>query len=175
MKLRMDLNGIITTIKITGYAPSKGWDTDCWCRIDYSYTSEPWLNYAHEDDELFMPHEIEYIVERLKDFVSGEINEVVRLGFIEPDLSFIFYPSKMVYENKTYSMRPAYPTNDIQMDWRIRFWHRENGLTDNYLSMRMGRQDIEALLLYLRFVIGEVNISDKNIQKMIHYGYFLDS
>ncbi len=174
MKLRFNLGGILTTMEIKGYTPSKGFEWDHWCRTDYSYVADPWLNRTYTDTEIFMPHEIETLVHGLKMFLSGEVNEVASMNFIEPDFSFIFYPPKTPCASDVYSLFPSFPSDDIELDWRIRFWHMENGLTDNYLSMRMYRPAIEALLLYLRFIIGEVDISDKNVQKMIRYGYFMD-
>lgn len=53
---------------------------------------------------------------------------------------------------------------DISADWRF-FW--ENGLTDNFISVSLQRENIEDLLVYLKAVKGILSEKDPEVQSRI--------
>lgn len=65
-------------------------------------------------------------------------------------------------------MRPGCEIVDIDMEWKISFWH--DGLTANYLSVTLDRTDIESLLLYLRLVMGELQKTAPEIKVLMDKG-----
>jgi len=57
---------------------------------------------------------------------------------------------------------------DIDAEWRVTFWH--DGLTANYLSVTLGRKDIEYLLLYLQLVIRAVDEGSPDVRRLQNAG-----
>lgn len=164
MILRLNLSGIVVTMKIWNYVPSRGFEWDGWCKTDISWVSEPWLNLSYHEDEIFMPNEIEETVKMLKAFLNNEFTEVETWRFIEPDFEFILHPQR---KEPRFMTRPTFELMDVSMEWKVSFWHRESGLTGNYLLLDLEKQDIEKLLLYFQIVIGEVNTADERVQEMV--------
>ena len=71
---------------------------------------------------------------------------------IEPDFKFILYPEEDLRNNPNYTyVQPGYEIVDIYLEWRVYFWNE--GLTDNYLTVTLGREEITMLRDYLRTVI----------------------
>ena len=101
------------------------WDSE-WCRCDFLFASGDWLNYHKENDEVLL--------------------------CIEPDFVFELYPQMDLREDPKYTyVQPGYEIQDIYVEWKIYFWH--GGLTDNYLTITLGREDIARLRDYLKLVI----------------------
>ena len=68
------------------------------------------------------------------------------MGFVEPDLTFIINPK-------------------VDIDLQIHFW--DEGLTANYLSLCFDRNNLECLLVYLRYITKEIQTDDEMLQKLI--------
>lgn len=154
MTLIMDLDGITVKLKIWNYRPSSevDWTAD-WCKTDFSFTAEPWLNYHMEEDEVFLSCELEELYDALGLLLSGEMTERTEMDMMEPDFSFVLHPRREQREDpRPLRDRGEYETEDICVDWKVSFWH--DGLTKNYLSVRLNREDIEQLRNYLAIVIG---------------------
>ena len=157
MWLKMDLDGIILSLQIRNYVKTShdDWDSK-WCKVDFSLVSEPWLDYKITNDETLLASEIDGLCEALEKLLNDRIPSTYKFTFIEPDFEFILNPKSHVSGNHFV---------DIDMDWKVSFWH--DGLTANYLSVCLSREDIEQLLLYLQLISGTRSVGDPAIEQLI--------
>lgn len=174
MWLNLDLSGIRFSMQIRNYrkVSADDWDST-WCETDFSFISDEWLNYKKENDEIFLAREIENLAKELDDLLNDKLDTPTEFNCIEPDFNFILNPKKdLRLDPKIAYVRPGCEIEDIDMEWKVSFWHE--GLTDNYLSVSLVRSDIECLLLYLRFIIGEVQESSPEIKALMSKGIISD-
>lgn len=170
MWLKLDLSGIKLSMQIRNYrkVSADDWDST-WCKTDFAFVSDDWLNYRKENDEVFLAREIEDLAKSLDDLLNDRLNAPTEFNCIEPDFNFAFSPKQDVRLNpRVLYVRPGCEIVDIDMEWKISFWH--DGLTANYLSVTLNRTDIESLLLYLRLVMGEVQESAPEIKALMNKG-----
>lgn len=170
MWLRLDLDGIVLKLQIRNYVKvaADDWNST-WCKTDFSFVSEPWLNYHKEEDEVFLAREIDELKEALQALLENQLTEATEFCCIEPDFNFILTPQRdLRLDPKTLYVKPGCEIVDIDVEWKVSFWH--DGLTANYLSVSLDREDIENLLSYLRLVTGELIESDPKIQQLIRDG-----
>lgn len=172
MWLKLNLDGIILSMQIRNYVKVAEDDFDStWCKTDFSFVSLPWLNYCQENDEVFLAREIDELTDTLKALLHNQMTETAEVNCIEPDFNFVLHPQKdLRLDPKVISVRPGCEISDVNMEWKISFWH--DGLTANYLSVSLRRSDIEHLLVYLQFVTGELKEEDAEIQQRIREGIF---
>ena len=152
--MQIDAAGITIDLLIKGYRKSTkhNWD-DLWCRCDFSFTSNNWLNYTSVDNEVLLSCEIEELEQSLTKLLDGKITEKTVIEPIEPDFKFILFPEEDLRNNPNYTyVQPGYEILDIYLEWRVYFWNE--GLTDNFLTVTLGREEIVTLRDYLRSVIG---------------------
>ena len=142
MSLSFNVDGINIYLKINNYKPSDKdhWDS-LWCNCDFMFTSDNWLNYHKENDEILLCSEIEELESTLTMLLNSEINEDREISFIEPDFVFNISPIKNI-QNLVL---------DIMTEWKVYFWH--DGLTANYLSITLNRDEIQNLRDYLSYII----------------------
>lgn len=167
MWFKINLSGIIFQIKILEYSKStkEKWDEE-WCNIEIGYKSEKWLDYMSTSDEMLLSSEIEMILGVLSDLLCDKLEKTQEMIFIEPDFHLVFNPQKDLTKDPKYTyISPGYEIEDIDMEWKIFFW--DEGLTDNYLSLRWYREDLEKLQKYLMLVTSQITDDDQDIQKMI--------
>ena len=153
MSIQIDAAGIIIDLLVKGYRKSNkdNWDEQ-WCKCDFAFRSGSWLNYQSADNEVLLSCEIEELEQSLTQLLNGEITEKKMIEPIEPDFKFILYPEEDLRNNPNYTyVQPGYEIVDIYLEWRVYFWNE--GLTDNYLTVTLGREDITVLRDYLRTVI----------------------
>lgn len=153
MSIQIDAAGIIIDLLVKGYRKSNkdNWDEQ-WCRCDFAFMSDSWLNYQSVDNEVLLSYEIEELEQSLTQLLNGEITEKKMIEPIEPDFKFILYPEEDLRNNPNYTyVQPGYEIVDIYLEWRVYFWNE--GLTDNYLTVTLGREEITMLRNYLRTVI----------------------
>ena len=58
------------------------------------------------------------------------------------------------------------------MEWTVTFWNE--GLTDNYLSVTLDREDMNVLLVYLKYVIGKLNKAGHEVEELVRQDYLTD-
>ena len=155
MWLKLNLSGIRLSMQIRNYRRTSEEDwLSVWCKTDFSFVADKWLNYCEDDSEVFLAREIEDLAKSLDDLLNDRLTAPTEFNCIEPDFNFI--------------LRPGCEIVDIDMEWKISFW--DEGLTDNYLSVSLVRSDIECLLSYLRLVMGEVQESAPEIKALMNKG-----
>ena len=153
MSIQIDAAGIIIDLLVKGYRKSNkdNWDEQ-WGKCDFAFKSDSWLNYQSVDNEVLLSCEIEELEQSLTQLINGEITEKKMIEPIEPDFKFILYPEEDLRNNPNYTyVQPGYEIVDIYLEWRVYFWNE--GLTDNYLTVTLGREEITMLRDYLRTVI----------------------
>lgn len=154
LNVQIDAAGITIDLLIKGYRKSTkdNWD-ELWCRCDFSFTSNNWLNYKSVDNEVLLSCEIEELEQSLTKLLDGKITEKIVIEPIEPDFKFILFPEEDLRNNPNYTyVQPGYEILDIHLEWQVYFW--SGGLTDNFLTVTLGRKEIVRLRDYLRSVIG---------------------
>lgn len=158
MWLKMNIDGIILELNIRGYQPSDhdNWDSK-WCDVGYRFSSNDWLNYGKDHDEILLSCEVEYLEKILGDLLSGNIKDERSMGCIEPDFQFVFSPA-----------REAYGVEDVYLEWQVYFW--DDGLTANYLSLTLDCNEIELLRNYLLLITGKLGLNSSVIQEMVSTG-----
>lgn len=170
MWLKLDLSGIRLSMQVRNYrkVSADDWDST-WCKTDFAFVADEWLNYRKDNDEVFLAREIEDLAKSLDDLLNDRLKAPTEFNCIEPDFNFILTPKKdLRLDPKVLYVRPGCEIVDVDLEWKISFWH--DGLTANYLSVTLDRTDIESLLLYLRLVIGEVQESDPTIKALMSKG-----
>ena len=140
--MNFNVDGINVYLKINNYRHSnkENWDS-LWCNCDFMFNSGDWLNYHRENDEIFLCSENEELESVFTMLLNGEISEDKEISFIEPDFVFNIYPIKDIQNS----------VSDVLIEWKIYFWHE--GLTDNYLSITLDRDEIIKLRDYLSSII----------------------
>ena len=133
MWFEIDASGI----KVNGYKPKDRDNRDReWCKCDFLFSSGDWLNYHRENDEVLLCSEVEVLEDALTELLGNKLSEAEEIICIEPDFVFKLDPQ------------------NINVEWKIYFWH--GGLTDNYLTITLGREDVERFRDYLMVVIGRI-------------------
>ena len=153
MWLEIDANGIKIKLRIYGYKKTNknNWD-EAWCKCGFEFSSEKWLNYHKENDEILLSNEVEDLEDNLTKLIDNKILEIKEIACIEPDFRFKFYPQiNMKDDPKNIYIRDGYEMQDIYLEWKIFFWNE--GLTENYLTITRYRDDIVKLRDYLSLVI----------------------
>lgn len=153
MWLNIDICGIVVQLRIKGYEASRkeDWDSQ-WCKCDFAFRSGDWLNYHREDDEILLSCEIEELETSLTKLLNDELEEIKEIYCIEPDFFFTLHPKRDLRKDPRYLyIQKGCEITDIYMEWRVYFW--QEGLTDNYLSVTLGRDEIILLRDYLSSVI----------------------
>ena len=148
MSFNLNVDGINVYLKINNYKPSNrnNWDS-LWCKCDFMFSSGDWLNYHRENDEIILCSEIEELASIFTMLIDGKIVEYKEVTLIEPDFVFQLYPQTV--NNSVLS--------DILVDWRVYFWYE--GLTSNYLSITLNREEIIILRDYFLNIIKNIRLS----------------
>ena len=153
MPLKMDLCGIEVELNIEGYVPSRqdNWD-DQWCKCDFAFTSGEWLNYRKRSEEVLLSCEVEKLANSLTMLLEDGLEKDEEIPCIEPDFIFTLYPQKDLRNDPRFVyVAPGHEIQDIYVEWKVYFWHE--GLTDNFLTVTLCREDIVLLRDYLVSVI----------------------
>ena len=80
----INARGIEIKLQIKGYKPTDkdNWYND-WCKCDYLFSSDNWLHYHGENDEVLLSYEVDQLEEactKLLDNKLTEIKEIVTLS-----------------------------------------------------------------------------------------------
>ncbi|MCI9086137.1 MAG: hypothetical protein HFE51_06935 [Clostridia bacterium] len=168
MRLKMDLDGIIVELNIQQYVKKENRtsdECDYWCKVDFSFSSQLWLNYNKENDEVFLSYEVDDLTEALDKLLNNKLCAPTTIELIEPDFCFELTPKEDLRNNpQILYIQPGYEIADISMEWRVFFWH--DGLTANYLTVTLDRTDIKNLRDYLFLVTGKYNECTPEIVEM---------
>lgn len=136
------IGGIEIMLRIDNYrSPSiKGFENS-WCDCGYSFKLGDVLQYHKNHDEILMSEEVDLLVDSFTDLLNGKIETPTELSMTEPDFVFWLYPIKDLRTDPKYTyIAPGYEMQDVYAEWRIYFWN--NGITDNFLSITLDRDNI---------------------------------
>ena len=152
MCFERNLSGIDVILRIDNYqSPSKHEYGDWWCDCGFSFRMgklAEFVNYRKDHDELLMPEEVDDLADTLTALLEGKFAEPKELLMTEPDFVFMLYPIKDLRTDPKYTyVAPGHEFQDIYVEWRVYFW--DDGLTDNFLTVTLYRDDIVALRDYL--------------------------
>lgn len=168
MWLRMDLDGITVELQIQQYSKQNartGDEYDYWCKVSFSFFSEPWLNYKKENEEVFLSCEVDDLAQALDDLLNDRLSKPAEVEHIEPDFCFELSPKEDLRNNsRILYIKPGQEIADISMEWKVFFWH--DGLTANHLTVTLDRENIINLKNYLFWVTGKYNETTPEIIEM---------
>ena len=122
-----------------------------WCKCDFSLRSGQWLNYWFKNDETLTSWEIDQLHSSLRSLLDGTLKKPEQIICIEPDFEFRLYPADEHRTREYGAESLVREIEDIYVDWRVYFW--DSGLSDNYISLKLYRDDIKALYEYLESVV----------------------
>ena len=159
MWLRLDLDGVEMYLRIQGFRESASPDDDAWCRVSLHLQSS-WLNYDL-DEHILCSEEVKWLSKTIEDAFDKRLPKNEELEFIEPNIRFVF--SCLDEKGKPF----RWPMADL----RVSFWNE--GLTNNYLSLRFDVADLDALWQYLRLVTGGADLSDPRVRFWLDKGAIL--
>lgn len=174
MWFNLDLCGINMYLRIKGYEPSNKdkWDIQ-WCNVDFSFVCESLLNYRRDNDEVLLSCEIEELSYLLDELLSDRLSEIKSMECIEPDFQFVLHPKRDLRKDPKYAyIKKGYEIADIYMEMKIFFW--DDGLTDNFLSIKFYREDIQYLRNYLFLIIEKIDKNHQCIVDMIKKGILVE-
>ena len=174
MWFKLDLDGIVLQLRITGYKEPtvERWDCE-WCRVDLTLQSGDWLDYHVGPTELLVAAEVKDLRDCIDALLTDRIEKPKELGFIEPDLEFQFTPKQDARENpRVLYVRPGSEIVDIGMEMVVYFWN--DGLTDNRLIVSFIREDLEKLLCYLQYVTGSISKDSTEVANLLAEGYMYE-
>lgn len=167
MWLKLNIEGFIVYFQIKGYKPSRsGYSDDLWC--DIKLTVEYGNDFKiHRSGGLLYSDEIEHLLMKLQDLLANRIQNAEEIDFMEPDFVFVL-DSQLNLLNDINERN----NRGIFVDFQVHFW---NGiLTENYLSLRLYKENIEYLLYYIKLVTRQLKKTDKDITDLIEKGVILD-
>lgn len=153
MRFEIDASGISVNLQINGYKPTNrdNWYRN-WCNCDFMFSSEDWLNYHKENDEVLLSSEVEVMEEAFTELLENKLSAAKEIACIEPDFVFKLYPQRDLRDDPEYRFaQSGYVIQDIYLEWKIYFWHE--GLTDNYLTITLYRDEIVRLRDYLSAIM----------------------
>ena len=158
---------------VKGYKKStdNNW-ADEWCGVELNVQSESWLNYS-QSGELLLACEVEEILSLFEDLAEDRFSEPRELEFIEPDFKFMLNPKKDLRQDPQYVyVQPGHEIVDIDAEFKVTFWN--GGLTANYLSLCMDREDILAFTMYLKVITNKISKTDESVQALLKKGILLE-
>lgn len=155
MLFERNLSGIDVLLRIENYQdPSKHEFGDWWCDCSFSFRMgrlAEIINYRKDHDELLTPEEVDGLGAALTDLLDGKIAEPQEFPMVEPDFVFMLYPIKDLRTDPKYTyVAPGHEFQDIYAEWRVYFW--DDGITENFLTVTMYRDDIVAFRDFLESV-----------------------
>lgn len=153
MWFELDASGIKIKLQINGYRQTNkdNWDSG-WCKCDFFFSSDDWLNYHEEDYYVLLSSDVDELENILTKLLDNKISEVEQMVCSRPDFIFKLYPQKDLRNDPKYIyIHPGYEIQDIHLEWKIFFWNGE--ITANYLTITLERDEIVKLRDYLSAVI----------------------
>ena len=166
MWFHLELDGISFHFRISSYKKSiQDTEYEQWCNVDLTLQSGSWLNYQTSPISL-LSCDIEELRDKLSDLLSNKLLSQEKLEFVEPDITFLLHPQKdLTLDPSFIYVAPEHKIEDINTDIHIHLW---NGvLTENYISLRLGRKDMEALQSYLKLITHQIKMDDPSIKKLM--------
>ena len=144
-----NINGIQVTLRIDGYQdPAAHGYGDVWCDCGYSFRLADVLDYRCEHDELLMPEEVDALAVAFSDLLEGRLAAPREIRLMEPDFVFLLCPeTDLRTDPEVIYVAPGCELQGIRAEWRVYFWNE--GLTDHYLTIALGRDDIAAFRDFL--------------------------
>ncbi len=170
MWLKLDLNGMRVDLQINGYQSSNSEDWyDNWCNVDFFFKFPGCIEYSGMDEEILLSCEVEELESAIDDFINDRIKDREMLEMIEPDFQFGFIPGydKVKAGESTYTA-PGHGITDPIMEWKVKLW--DGGLTDNYFSATLYKEDMRVLRDYLRLVICKLSKDSVEIKELVNVG-----
>ena len=169
MRLRLDLSKTIFYFKVSGYVKSTKLDWDNkWCITD-GCIENPYLHIDIQG-EVLLSSEIDSLADGLDDLLNGRLSDTRIIECVEPVLSFVLYSKEdLRKKSPLLSMQEERDIKDVCAKMIVHLW-ADGALTENSIHLSLTRYDIQALLVYLRYVKHEVSAQSTEVSELIKTG-----
>ena len=131
----------------------------CWCLVDFSVKNS-FFCFDRESDEMLTFGELEHIRDCLSDLLSDQIEDVVSISFIEPDLEFRMHPKLDIRTVKKCVVREGLEIQDVYVEVIINLEAKQTGFVTfvpQTYSYPLDRSEILSMRDYLDKVILGLN------------------
>lgn len=86
MWLKLNLSGIRLSMQIRNYRRTSEEDwLSVWCKTDFSFVADKWLNYCEDDSEVFLAREIEDLAKSLDDLLNDRLTAPTEFNCMRPN------------------------------------------------------------------------------------------
>ena len=175
MWIKFDLEGMKFEIQIKNqHRNTKYFDADDWAEVSFNVQFQNIIQYVKENDEILMWGEIENLIQTIKELSINKIKKTETVYFVEPDFEFVFEPDPEVNTEPKPDIKSDYfcgsLDKNVDMRLNIYLWDNDGMLTENYMSLDFGRQDIYEFYIYLLLVAGKIKKTDDRVQELINKG-----
>lgn len=168
MWLKFDLDGMLFELNITNYMANQDYDGS-WSKVSYNFKFKDVINYSINKTELLLNCEIDDLIKLTEELLNDELNDDVLYESKEEEFVFIFNPKYDIRNDpKLLFVKTGKEIIDISME--IQVYLSNDGLTANYFSTTLNREEIEAFYLYLSLITRKIDIENEKIQKLIYSG-----
>lgn len=139
---------------IRNYRPAIGDDQfDSWCKVDLKIKCRDYMDYKVLNDEMLESADVEKLAWELARLLNGDISEETLICFTEPDLNFTLYPKQFTGNFEA----------DISAELMISLRRSDTNYNGLMLTIPMDRDDIIALLLYLKEVMENGQLEQRTL------------
>lgn len=118
---------------------------DNWCKVDLKLKCRDYMDYKILNDEMLESKDVERLALELERLLNGGISKETPVCFVEPDLNFTLYPKQFIGNFE----------NDISAELMISLRKSHANYNGLVLTIPMDRDDIKALLYYLKEIIAD--------------------
>lgn len=139
-------NGTTFEFKIENYR-KRSYGSDNWCDVTLSVNNEYFM--YNEKGEFLEYNDVEAILGCLNELLGGTMDSPKELSFMEPNISFVFYPPRLVREVSYWI-----PIDDIDALTEIYAkliieLELERGFSGQYYVIELKLEVLEKLQVYL--------------------------
>ena len=164
LRLSLDVSDVILRFAVRGPVQGREAEWPAWTAVDFSLRGR-FIDYVLTGEELLTAGEVAWLRDGIDDLLGGRTGDDRELEFMEPDLSFRFHPARRrgAPEGEAADRAPY-------AELTVRFWLDEGGLGGNSLVLTLKRDDLEALLVYLKTVTGRLAADDAAVLDLLRAG-----
>ncbi len=169
MRLRLDLDGIIFLLKVSDYVKTtkEDWD-DKWCNAE-GYIANSFLH-VDLQGEILLSADIDWLANELDALLNDRLSEPRIIDCIEPVLSFVLYPKEDLRKNpQILRVQEGHEIKDISGEMIVHLWE-DGALTGNSIHLALRRDDLQAILVYFRYVEHELTEQSVEVIKLFEMG-----
>lgn len=176
--LNLDLNGIQFILNIKHYVNAKNYKNNsiydylCYTDMNFVFDSKN-IRFSPYSDCLFC-FEVDAIADMIEKHLNNKFKKIKSFQCVSPDLHFVFYPQSYVPSGQAKNMNNKLCSMDVNthlctyncMELFLTFV-LDGTYGDHQLKIVFDNQNLEYLLIYLNYIIGDIDINSDKIKNLI--------